>query len=176
MQRPAGPDFLAIDHIFIAVFDRFGLQVGRVGTAGRLGHTKCLKAQLTGGDLRQILCLLLRAAVAQQRPHNVHLGMAGTGVTAGLMDCLQNDAGGPHRQTSPAIFFRNKRAKESGFRQFFDEISRITGVIFQLAPVFTGIFFTDFGHRFPNFRIVETKVQCRIVAHQITPPRSVLPV
>ena len=92
--RPGNPDFLAIDHIVIAIAHRPGANAGGIRAAVGLGDTKGLQPQRTRGHLRQVALLLGFAAVAQQGAHGVHLGMTGTAVAAAAVDFLQDGAGG----------------------------------------------------------------------------------
>ncbi len=78
----------------IAVALRHRLDRGGVGAARRLGHPEGLQAQRTGGDLRQVFVFLRGVAVAEQRAHDVHLGVAGGAVAAGALDFLQDRRGG----------------------------------------------------------------------------------
>ena len=84
------PDLLAVDDVAVALLHRGGLDLGRVGAGGRLGHAHRLQAQLAAGDLRQVALLLRLGAVAQQRAHVVHLAVAGAGVAAGAVDLLHD--------------------------------------------------------------------------------------
>ena len=68
VQRARGPHLLAVDDVaVVALAHRAGLELGGVGAGGRLGDAEGLQPQFARGDARQILLLLLRAAVPQQR-------------------------------------------------------------------------------------------------------------
>ena len=60
-----GPDFLAVDDVVVAVADGAGLERGEVGAAARLGVALAPDV-LAGGDLGQVLGLLLVVAVDDQ--------------------------------------------------------------------------------------------------------------
>ena len=118
MFGAAGPDLLAVDDVIvIAVALREGLQRGGIGAAGRLGDAEGLQPQFAGGDLRQILGLLLLAAVPQQGAHDVHLGMAGGAIAAGALDFLEDRGGGRQRQAGAAIFLGDQRREIAGLGQ-----------------------------------------------------------
>ena len=111
----AGPDLLAVDDIaVIAVALGEGLQRGGVGAAGRLGDAERLQPQFAAGDLRQPLCLLLVAAVPQQRAHGVHLGVAAAAIAAGALDLFEDR--GRRRQLQPgaAILLRDQHREIAG--------------------------------------------------------------
>jgi len=77
MFGAAGPDFLAVDDIVIAVLHSARFQAERIGAAGGFGDTESLKAQFPAGDARQVMRLLALAAVTQQRVHDIHLRVGG---------------------------------------------------------------------------------------------------
>ena len=136
--RTRGPDLLAVDHVVVAVAARHRLDRRGVGAARRLGHPERLQAQRPGGDLGQVFALLLGIAVPQQRPHDVHLGVAGGAVAAGALDFLQDRGGRRDRQAGAAIFLRDQRREIAGRGDRFDECGGIgTGAI-ELAPIFAG--------------------------------------
>ena len=61
----AGPDFLAVDQIMVALIDRAGLQRGQIGTGARLGIA-LTPAYLSASNLRQEMFLLRFGAEVQQ--------------------------------------------------------------------------------------------------------------
>ena len=77
----------------VTLAHRTGFELGGVGAGGRFGHAEGLQAQLARGDLRQVLRLLLRRAVAQHGAHGVHLGMGGGGIATVGVAFLQDHAG-----------------------------------------------------------------------------------
>jgi hypothetical protein len=79
-----------------------------IGATGGLGHAEGLQPEPAGGDIRQVLLLLLRAAVPQHGAHDVHLRMAGAGVAAGRMDLLQRRRRGTQGHAEPAVFLGNQ--------------------------------------------------------------------
>ena len=83
MLGARGPDFLAVDDVVVAVAACDGAQIERIGAGRRLGDAERLQAKLAARDRRQIALLLLGAAVAKERAHRVHLGVAGGAVAAG---------------------------------------------------------------------------------------------
>ena len=88
MCRARDPHLLAVDDVALVRPDRPGLELGGIRAGGRLGHAERLQAKLALGDLRQVLRLLLGAAVPQNGAHRVHLGMARAGGAAAAMDRL----------------------------------------------------------------------------------------
>jgi hypothetical protein len=86
-----------------------GLQLGRIGTGGRLGDAERLQPELPGGDAGKVFLLLRLTAMTQQRTHDVHLSMAGAGVASGSVDFLQRRRGSAQRQSEPAELFRDQR-------------------------------------------------------------------
>jgi hypothetical protein len=97
-----------------------------------------LQAQLAAGDLRQVFLLLLLAAVAQERPHRVHLGVAGAAIGARRMDFLQDRRSRRKRQSAAAVFLGNQRSQQARLRHRRDEFRRIGAVAVELAPVLAG--------------------------------------
>src|ERR1019366_8343530 len=95
MLGARGPDFLAVDDVVVVAFaPRGGAQGERVGARGRFRDAEGLQAQFAAGDLRQIVLLLLGAAMPQDRAHRIHLRVAGSAVAAGRVHFLE-DRGGP---------------------------------------------------------------------------------
>ena len=127
MLGAAGPDLLAVDDVaVVAVALRKGFQRRGIGAAGRLGDPERLQAQFAAGDFRQPLCLLLVAAVPQQRAHGVHLRMAAAAIASGALDLFQDRAGGGQFQARAAIFLRDQHREISGLGQRIDERARDT--------------------------------------------------
>ena len=104
LQRPRGPDLLAVDHVAVAVAPRARADRRRVEPGVGLRDRKGLQSQFTGGNRRQIAALLFIGAVPEQRPHHVHLSVAGPAVGTRAVDLLTDhrclrDARGPRRRT-----------------------------------------------------------------------------
>ena len=55
--------------------------------------------------------------MTQQRAHDVHLGMAGAAIAAGMLDLLQDGGGGGKRQARPAIFLGDEGGEKAGLGQ-----------------------------------------------------------
>ena len=143
----AGPDFLAIDDIAVVAFaPGEGLERGSIGAAGRLGDAERLQPQFAGCDLRQPFCLLLVAAVPQQRAHGVHLSMAAAAVAPGTLDLFQDRRGCGQFQAGTAIFFRDQHRKIPGLGQRIDKGFWINHFAVELAPVFAGELRAQFGN------------------------------
>src|SRR3546814_668251 len=153
LERARGPDLLAVHDIVVAVAHRRSVQRQRVGAAGRLGHAEGLQAQLAGGDLRQVLALLLVRAVPQDGAHRVHLRVAGGTVAAGGVDLLQDGAAGRDRQAGAAILLGDQHGEEAGLRQRVDELGRLGALAVLLPPVFAGILRAQPADRLADLRI-----------------------
>ena len=138
MLGAAGPDLLAVDDVMVALAPGEGAQRGGVGAAGRLGDAERLQAQFAGGDLRQVLLLLLRRAVPQDGAHDVHLRVAGGAVAALGLHRLQDRRGGGQRQAGAAVFLGDQRAEVAGLGQRAHELGGIGALLVQLAPVLAG--------------------------------------
>ena len=139
MFGAAGPDLLAVDDVaVVAVLARKGLQRRRVGAAGRLGDAEGLQPQLAARDLRQVLCLLLGAAVPQHGAHRVHLGVAAAAVAAGALDLFEDRGGRRQLQAGAAIFLGDQHREVAGLRQRIDEGLGVGHLAIELAPVFAG--------------------------------------
>ena len=87
----------------VALLDRPGLELGRVGAGRRLGDAKGLQSQFARRDLWQVALLLLFAAVPQQGTHNVHLGVTLARGASGGIYLLQDHRGGAQWQPRAAI-------------------------------------------------------------------------
>ena len=134
----AGPDLLAVDDIGIAVPARECPQRGGVGAAGRFGHPECLQPQFAGGDFRQVCGFLLVGAVAENGPHDVHLGVTGRAVAALGLDCFQDGRGGRQWQSGAAVFLGDQRAKVAGLGQRAHEIGRVAALLVELRQYSPG--------------------------------------
>ena len=136
--HPRDPDFLAVDDVTIAFPDCGGLDLGRVGACGGLGHAHGLQAKFARRDLGQVQLLLRLRTVAQQRAHVVHLAVAGTGVSAVAVDFFHDDRRLGQAQPRAAILLGNQRGKPPGVRQRVDEFLRVTPRFIDLAEVLVG--------------------------------------
>ncbi len=135
----AGPDFLTVDDVtVVALAPGKRLQRGGIGAAGRFRDAERLQPQFAARDLRQPFCLLLFAAVSQQRAHGVHLGMAAAAIASGALDLFEDGGCGGQFQPGAAIFFRDQYREVSGLRQRVDEGARIGHLAVELAPIFAG--------------------------------------
>ncbi len=130
---------LPVDDVFVSLAHGPGLQAGSIGAGIGFGDSEGLQSQLAASDLRQIAALLLVGAVAEHRPHGVHLRMRCPGVAAGTIDLLQNDGGFHHAKTGAVILFRNQSGQISRIGQRADEFLRVSPLAVHLAPVFVGI-------------------------------------
>ena len=117
MLGAAGPDFLAVDHVFVALAPRRCPQRGGVGATRGLGHAKSLQAQLALGDGGQVLRLLRRRAVSQDGAHDVHLRVAGGAIAAGRLHFLQDRRRAGQGQAGAAKFLGDQCAKVAALGQ-----------------------------------------------------------
>ena len=150
MLGARGPDLLPVDDIMIAVADGRGAQAERIGARGRLGHAEGLQAQLAARDRRQVALLLRGAAVAQQRPHRVHLRMTGGAVAARGLDFLHDGGGRRHRKPAAAILFRDERGEKTRLGQRGDEFARIGTLAIEPPPILAGEIGAQRPHRFAD--------------------------
>ena len=129
-----GPDLLAVHAV--AAVDALGhrLDVRRIRAHRRLRHAEGLEAELTRGDRRQVALLLRLGAVAQDRPHRVHLRVAGGRVAAGSVDLLEDDARRRQAEPGAAVLLRDQRGEPAVLGQCGDELLRIA-VGLEAAPV-----------------------------------------
>ena len=134
VQRARGPDLLAVDDPALAAPARGRLDRGRVGPGAGLGHREGLQAQLAGGDRRQPALALRVGAVAQDRPHHVHLRVAGGGVAAARVDLLEDHARRVEREAGAAVALGDQRREPAVLGQRADELARVA-VGLELAPV-----------------------------------------
>ena len=111
------PDLLPVDDVAVAAAHGGGLQARRFGAGVGLGDAERLQAQLAPGDAGQVAALLLGRAVAQQRAHDVHLGVAGAGVAAAAVDLFEDDRGLGDAEPGAAVFGRDERGQPAGLGQ-----------------------------------------------------------
>ena len=135
------------------------LELRGIGASGGLGHAERLQPQPAGGDLRQVLLLLLRAAVTQHGAHDVHLRMAGARVAAGRMDFLERRRGGTQRHAQPAVFLGDQRSEKTGLGQRRDELGGISLLFLERAPIAAWKIGTYPPDQFPDFGIGFTQRQ-----------------
>jgi len=90
MLRPGNPDFLAIQDKPVTVAHCAGGNAGGIGTRPRFGDPESLQAQFAAGYAREVGHLLRFTAMAQQGTHGIHLGVAGSRVTAIFVYRFQN--------------------------------------------------------------------------------------
>jgi len=133
--QPRGPALLAVDHVDIAVPDRFRADLRRVAAGRRFRDAECLQAQFSARDRRQPLSFLGRAAVAQQCSHDVHLGVGRTRISASMVDFLGDDRRVRKRQAQPSVLVRDQRGEEPILGERADELLGIGPLSVEFAPV-----------------------------------------
>ena len=124
----------------VALALRRGAQGKRIGARGRLGDAEGLQAQFAGGDLGQVLLLLLGRAMPQDGAHGVHLRMAGGAVATRSVHFLEDRRGRANTKPAAAIVFRDQCGEVAGFGERGDEVARIGAFAVERAPVFAGKF------------------------------------
>ena len=72
---------------------------------------KGLQAKFAAGDTGQVLLLLCRAAVPQDGAHRVHLGVAGCGIAAALVDLLHDRGAGAEAEPAAAKLLGDQGAE-----------------------------------------------------------------
>jgi hypothetical protein len=131
-----GPDLLAVDAPGAVVLPLGpGADGQRVRTRVRLGDAEGLQAQLAARDPREVALLLLVRAVPQHRAHRVHLGVAGAGVAALVVDLLQDDRRVADAQAAAAVLRRDQGGQPAAFGEGADELLRVRLPGVDLAPV-----------------------------------------
>src|SRR5438132_252200 len=145
LQHARDEHLPAVDDVPIALAYRRRLELRRVRPGVRLGDAERLKAQVAGRDLRQVLLLLLVRAMPQHGAHDVHLRVTGRGVTAVLVDRLEDQASLGDAEPGAAEFLWNERRHVAGARQLGDERFRVLTLDVEIAPVLAGIALADVG-------------------------------
>src|SRR6185437_11418007 len=85
--------------------------------------------------------------VPQDRPHRVHLGVAGRTIAAGRLDFLQDRASRAQGKPAAAVFFRDQRCEIARLRERGNEFGRIASIAIVRAPIFAGKLGTQRAHR-----------------------------
>ena len=146
MLGATGPHLLAVHHVVVALALGERAQAGGVGATGRLGDAERLQAQFAGGDLGEVVLLLLLRAMPQDGAHDVHLRVACSAVAALGVDGLKDRSGGGERQAGAAVFLGDQRGEIAGLGEGVDELGGIGAVAVQVAPVLAGEAGTEFCH------------------------------
>src|SRR5437016_6571797 len=108
MLRAGDPYLLPFYDVLVACAARERFHLRGVRARGWLAHAECLETKLAASQSWEIFFLLRVRAMAQQRSHYVHLGVAGRGVSAGEVDLLQNGRRLGYAHARAAIFFWNQ--------------------------------------------------------------------
>ena len=140
-------NLLAVDHVAVAFALGAGFEPRGIRAGIRLRDGKCLQPQFALGDGWQVAAFLFIAAVPQHCAHGVHLGMAGAGVAAGVIDLFENDAGLGDAQARPAILFRNQRGEIAALREGRDKLLGVAFFLVHGAPVWIGKIFAEAANR-----------------------------
>lgn len=135
MLNPADPDFLAVDHITVALLDRRCLDLGGIRPCGWLRHTHGLQAQFAFGNQRQVFFPLLLRPVAHQSVHIIHLTVTGTRVAACAVDLFHDHRGFGQAKARSAIIFGDERGHPPFFRQRIDKCLGIAAFSIDFAMV-----------------------------------------
>ena len=149
MGGAAGPHFLPVDDVPVAAALGAGADLGGVGSGARLGHPERLQPQLAARDSRQVVGLLLGAAVTQQGAHGVHLGVAGGGAAAHRVQGLEDYRSAAHRQPGAAVLLGDEGGEVSGRGERLDELGGIAAgrrSILEISPIGVGEVGAEPGH------------------------------
>ena len=134
VQRPRRPALVAGDEVAVAVADRLGADLRRVGSDLALGDAERLHTDLARGDAGQVAALLVLAAVAQHGAHHVHLRVARRGAAARAVDLLEDHARRGQPEAGAAVLRRDQRAEVSRARHRLDVLGGVA-VGLEAAPV-----------------------------------------
>ncbi len=85
------PNLLPIDNIPVTGTNSRRADAGGIRACIRFRYPKSLESQISGCNLRKIEALLFFRPVAQERPHDVHLGMTRGSISTGAVDFFEND-------------------------------------------------------------------------------------
>src|SRR5262249_19445001 len=75
------------------------------------------------------------------------------------VDLLQDRSRGADRQAGAAIILRDQRRQIAADGEIIHHLGRITGALFQLAPVLAGIFRADLAYLVAQLRIILTELE-----------------
>ena len=154
LQHPGDEDLLPVDHVTVALAHGGGANARGLGAGVGLRDPERLEPDLPAGHTGQIAPLLLRAAVAQERAHGVHLGMTRGGVAAPTVDLLQDDARLGDPQTDAAVLLGDQRRQPAQLRELPYEHLRILAFGIHRAPVGVGIVLADLADLLPELHLV----------------------
>ncbi len=148
MLDAADPDFLAVDHIAVAVPDRRRLDLRRVGAGRGFGDAHRLQAQFAPRSSADTGASAPRSR-ALQRAHVVHLAMAGPELPpARLISSMITEASARPRPNRH--FLGESGPPSSGLRQRLDELLRIAARLVDLAMVLRREFRAERAHGFAD--------------------------
>ena len=150
LLRARDEDLLPVDDVAVSLangarFDARGLRAGI-----RLGDGEGLQAEFALGDCGKIAPFLFLAAVAKQRPHGVHLGVAGAGVAARAVDFLEDDAGLGDAESRAAVLLRNQNREIFAGGERIDELLRVLLVLIDVSPICARETLAKFANRLAN--------------------------
>src|SRR5690348_551245 len=74
----------------------------------------------------------------EQRPHDIHLRVAGGAVRAALVHFLEDRGCGADAEAAAAMLLRDEAAQEASLGQGLDEVARIAPLAVELAPILAG--------------------------------------
>jgi len=106
-----------------------------------------LQAEVAAGDAGEVARLLLCAAVAEDDAHDVHLRVAGSGVAAGAVDLLEDDARLGNGHATAAVLLRYERGEPAEFGEFPYERFGVRAVLVEGAPVRAVVLLADVTDR-----------------------------
>src|SRR2546426_2796869 len=146
-----GPDFLAVHDVAVAFLDRGRADRRGVGAGRGLGDAEGLQAQLAFRDLGQVFSFLRLAAMAQHRPHRVHLRVAGGAVRAASLYLLENRRCRGELQARTAVLLGDEAGEPARLGERAHELRGIVALAVRLAPVVHRESGAELRHGIPGF-------------------------
>ncbi len=146
--RARTPQLGAVDDVMIAVLDRLALDVADVGAGIGLRHAPAAK-QLTFGDARQILLLLLGRAEMQNGARRGAVGATdqNRGVGAAASHFLDDDHDVDQIEPRAAVLLGDEHADETGPGQSLDVLDRRAPRPINLGGFRLDVLLCDSAHR-----------------------------
>ena len=125
-------------------------QAQGVGAAGGFSDPKRLEAEIAAGDRRQPDGLLVGAAVAENGPHRVHLGVTGAAVAPRLLHFFEDGTAHRDTKTAAAIFLGDESGQKPGRREGAHEFARVFALGVFVAPILARKFVAQRADGFTN--------------------------
>ena len=133
--RPRDEDLLAVDDVATTFLHGGGAQSRGLRSRFGLRDPERLQPRLTLRERRQVLALLLFAAVLEKCAHRVHLRVGTRRVAARSVDLFEDDRRVRDFEARPAVLGRDERREPPCFRERIDELLRVLALAIDLTPV-----------------------------------------